>query len=113
MKTCLAICAVVFIVNAVTIVDAALQSGISASFDELRIAMELPWMRMAFGDLLTGFLVVSVWIFYREKDNYIVSIPLVTAYWLMAGNILLALYIAVILVRNGGDMKDLLLGRQG
>lgn len=112
MKTVLAVCAVVFLVNAVTIIDAQIQSGFAASFEELKLAMELPWMRMAFGDLLTGFVLVSAWIFYREKDNYLVSVPLVAAYWLVGGNILVSVYIAVIIIRNGGDIQDLLLGRQ-
>lgn len=111
MKTCLFICAIIFVLNALTILDASMQSGVTAALGELITAMEFPWVRMVFGDLVSSFILVSAWVFYREKDNLIVSIPLVVAYWLLAGNILLVVYIAIILFRNGGDVNDLLLGR--
>ena len=112
MKIIIIICLIVFYANAFTIVDASFQSGFMASFAQLEQALQLPWMKMAFTDLLTGFLLVSVWILYREKNNYLVSIPLVILYCFFLGNILLATYIAVILIRNGGDIEELLIGKR-
>ena len=103
---------IVFGANAFTIIDAYLQSGFMASFAQLEQALQLPWMKMAFTDLLTGFLLVSVWILYRENDNYVVSIPLVILYCFFLGNILLAIYVVVILLRNGGDIEELLIGKR-
>ena len=111
MKITLGVCLIVFAANAWTIADAMMISGFAASFDQLQQALALPWMRMAFTDLLTGFLLASAWIIYREGNNYLVSIPLVAALWLIAGNILLSVYIAVIVLRNGGDIENLLIGK--
>ena len=61
---------------------------------------------MAFTDLLTGFMLASAWILYREGNNYLLSIPLVAALWMIAGFILLSVYITVILIRNGGDIEE-------
>ena len=110
MKIVLTVCFIVFAANAWTIAGAMMISGFAASFDQLQQALELPWMKMAFTDLLTGFLLASAWIFYREGNNYLVSVPMVAALWLIAGFILLAVYVAVIVIRNGGDIEDLLIG---
>ena len=112
MKIIIIVCLIVFVANGYTIVDAYLQSGFMASFDQLEQALQLPWMKMAFTDLFTGFLLVSVWIFYREQNNYLVSIPLVILYCFLLGNILLATYVVVILLRNGGDIEELLIGER-
>jgi len=71
--------------------------------------LAMPWGIVSMVDLYVGFILFSIWIFYREKS--IVSAIIWTVLMLTLGFFTGSLYTFIASVKSNGDWKKFWLGR--
>lgn len=88
----------------------ALYHGFTAGdfFADGGMILDNPWGIVSLVDLYVGFIIFSMWIFFREKNIYI-SIPWMVAIMVL-GWLAGSLYVALNLGRNKGDWKRFFMG---
>ena len=70
--------------------------------------IKMPWGVVSLVDVYVGFLLFSIWVFYRERKLWIALIWVVMI--MVLGNFIASLYVLLALILCGGDWKKFWLG---
>ena len=93
------------LMTAIVIYGFAAGSG----WTEVEKLWALPWGKVSFADVYTGFFLFIGWLLYREKN---LGMSLIWILLILAlGNAITCLYAAIALVQSEGDWKKFWLGK--
>lgn len=77
-------------------------------WEEGRVLTSIPWGVISLLDVYTGFMLVSLWVGFRERS------PFAAAAWIVAfmllGNVLTCFYVILALARSRGDWVTFWMG---
>jgi len=69
---------------------------------------ELPWGIVSLIDLYSGFIFISIWIFFKEKFS---TAFVWTIFMMILGNLTTAIYVLYSFKKAGGSMEKFFLGK--
>ncbi len=75
--------------------------GWGGGWAEVGVLMGYPWFVVSLFDVYIGFLLIGVWVFWRERSRAVAALWLVLI--LTLGNVISCMYVLLALFRSQGD----------